>query len=244
MMKKNNISAIPGLLVMLMAIFATSLSLAEVYDRQKLVEENSTCLGCHEDQEASLHGTTHQLSSDEELPSPMAVGCIGCHDGWETHIEDPSEENIAALQEYSRFDQAELCGRCHLTSHQSSMMSTDPHHRTEIACLTCHAVHNNLNRALVKDDTQNFCVTCHSAVAADFKRRSAHPLESENIRCTDCHFADGNMDETLARGIEWTCQTCHTDLAGPYLYEHPVVYNHLVEGVGCIECHEPHGSVN
>jgi DmsE family decaheme c-type cytochrome len=244
MMNKTNISAVPAFSIILTAVFAVSLSLAEVYDRQKLIEENSTCLDCHEDRETSLSGTAHQLSFEDELSSPVAVGCIGCHDGWETHLEDPSEETIAALQEYSRFDQAELCGRCHLSSHQVAMMSTDPHNRTEIVCLTCHTVHDNLNRALVKDDAQNFCVTCHTTVAADFKRRSAHPLESMNIRCSDCHPAGGNKDMTLARGLDWSCQGCHTDLAGPYFYEHPVVYNHLVEGVGCTECHEPHGSVN
>jgi DmsE family decaheme c-type cytochrome len=244
MMKKNCISAVSGLLAILAVLSTTSLWAAESYDRQKLIEENSTCLSCHEGQEASLHGTAHQLSSDDELPSPLAVGCIACHDGWEVHIEDPSEENIAPLQEYSRFDQTELCGRCHITSHQAAMMSTDPHNRTEIACLTCHDIHDNLNRALLKDDAQDLCVTCHSTVAAEFKRRSAHPLESGNIGCTDCHFADGNKDKILARGLDWSCQKCHTDQAGPYLHEHPVVYDHLVEGVGCTECHEPHGSVN
>ena len=219
------------------------LSSAEIYDRKTLIEESETCLDCHEDQVATLAGSAHLLTGSEDL-APMAVGCIGCHDGWETHIEDPSGENIADLESYSMNDQAEVCGRCHRNPHQTAMISTDPHSRTDIRCLSCHRIHDNPNRMLVRDDGDNYCAVCHTAVAMEFKRRSVHPLESGNVGCTDCHHLGNIEDNLFAAGLDWTCQKCHSELAGPFIHEHSATYNHLVEGNGCVECHEPHGSPN
>jgi DmsE family decaheme c-type cytochrome len=78
----------------------------------------------------------------------------------------------------------------------------------------------------------------------EFKRRSAHPLESGNIRCTDCHDIAGIDDPLLAAGLNFDCQECHAEKSGPFIYEHPVVNNHTVDGRGCVACHEPHGSPN
>jgi DmsE family decaheme c-type cytochrome len=36
-----------------------------------------------------------------------------------------------------------------------------------------------------------------------------------------------------------TCTKCHTEQAGPFVYEHPVVKTE-----GCTSCHTPHGSKN
>ena len=35
------------------------------------------------------------------------------------------------------------------------------------------------------------------------------------------------------------CTKCHTENAGPFVYEHPVV-----KAEGCTACHSPHGSAN
>jgi DmsE family decaheme c-type cytochrome len=184
------------------------------------------------------------LSSDGEIKSPLFVGCINCHDGWKKHLEDPSAETIVNPSGLTSIDQSEVCNRCHQTAHQQAMVTTDPHFRADISCLDCHAVHNNPHKKLVKDDSQNFCLSCHNEVAGEFHRRSNHPLQSANIRCTDCHKIDDIKDPSLAVGHNWNCQSCHSDYAGPFLYEHPVVYDHLVEGGGCVECHQPHGSPN
>lgn len=240
----KRVSTVAVVLIALLIMLTVSVASAKYFERQKLVEESSTCLGCHEDMRASLAGSAHQLNAEGQAVSPLAVGCIGCHDGWETHLDDPSAANISTPSSYSQMDQAEVCSRCHVTAHQTAMVSTDPHNRTEIACLSCHKIHGNFNKTLVKDDRENYCVSCHLSVMTEFRRRSAHPLESGNIRCTDCHNMGEAKDPALAVGLDWSCQRCHTDVAGPYVYEHPVAYSHLVDDGGCIECHEPHGSSN
>jgi DmsE family decaheme c-type cytochrome len=172
------------------------------------------------------------------------VGCTGCHTGWEDHVDDPAADNIVAGPGLGSLEQAQQCNRCHQTPHQAAMATTDPHGRNGYNCSSCHTIHGNHNRMLVKDERENYCIECHNVVEAQFKARSAHPLESGNIRCTDCHLFDNIADQLHAQGLDWTCQECHPLIAGPHIYEHPVTYEYLVEGSGCTECHNPHGSAN
>ena len=207
-------------------------------------DDSSTCLMCHDTMAQSLLGSPHQLDEKNSLSSPIKVECMNCHDGWQEHIENPSPENISRGDSLSLQAEAELCSRCHLTTHQVAMASTDPHQRADLSCSSCHKIHNNHSQYLVKEDLQNYCITCHQSVAMEFNRRSVHPLHAGIIKCVDCHHLSSTKIEDFAHGFDWTCQSCHDDKAGPFLYEHPVVYNYLVEGNGCTECHQPHGSVN
>ena len=227
MLMKQHFMVSVGIIIFLL-LPAVVLS-AEYYDRHMLIRESETCLDCHDDMKASLAGSAHQIT-DENINMPVAVGCIGCHDGWQEHVEEPSSENIFDPGSYSFMDQAEVCGRCHQNPHQAALHSDDPHNRTDVKCLSCHKIHGNRNRGLVKDDDDNYCGSCHTAVAAQFKRRSVHPLESGNVRCIDCHRLGMIEDNYFAAGIDWTCQGCHSELAGPFAFEHQPAYAHLVEG--------------
>jgi DmsE family decaheme c-type cytochrome len=207
-------------------------------------QDSATCLECHDDVAATLMNTPHELRQASEASASIGVGCVDCHKGWQEHINDPNRDNIEKPSELSLTEQGEVCGSCHLTTHQSAMVTTDPHMKADLSCTSCHSVHGNRNNYLVKEDLNNFCVSCHEATAAEFSRRSAHPIESGNIRCVDCHDLSTITNREFNVGFDWTCQSCHEDKAGPFPYEHPVVYSHLVEGGTCMECHEPHGSVN
>jgi DmsE family decaheme c-type cytochrome len=227
-----------------MLLFAFISIQASDYSKTKLIEETSLCLECHDGQAETLMNTPHHLLAEETEKVSLAVGCISCHPGWEDHLEEPSNETIGAGPELAGAIQAKTCASCHQTPHQVAMASTDPHLRQGYNCSSCHTVHGNRNRFLVKSDNDNFCTECHNSVALEFKRRSAHPLESGNIRCTDCHHLGSIEDPDLVADFDWTCQSCHYEVTGPFVYEHPVVYTHLVEGSGCTECHQPHGSAN
>ena len=83
--------------------------------------------------------------------------------------------------------QAMVCATCHQNAHQTAMITTDPHAAAGLACASCHSVHNNHAEKLTRDDEENYCLACHSNVAAEFKRRSSHPLEAGFVQCVDCH---------------------------------------------------------
>lgn len=207
-------------------------------------DDYNVCLDCHDGMAETLLNTPHELAPDSKETKSIIADCRNCHDGWQKHIEDPSADNIDVGSDLSPAKQAEVCGRCHITPHQMAISTDDPHSKAYLSCSSCHQIHNNLNRKLVRDDTDNYCASCHPATVMEFQQRSAHPLESANIRCIDCHGLESIGVKELTVGFDWGCQSCHEGQSGPYLYEHPVVYNHLVEGGSCTECHEPHGSVN
>jgi DmsE family decaheme c-type cytochrome len=234
---KNNLKYPFGLpVVSLLALLICSIN--------AYAQDSSTCLDCHEDVAASLMNTPHELRTVPEGSASRGVACIDCHNGWQEHIGNPSRENIEKGSDLLPLAETELCGRCHVTPHQAAMTAGDPHFNSRLSCSSCHTIHGNLNDNLVKEDLDNYCVSCHSATAMEFERRSAHPLESGNIRCVDCHKLGSSTTAEFKVGFDWRCQSCHEDQAGPFIYEHPVVYNHLTEGGSCTECHEPHGSVN
>ncbi len=223
------------LLVAMPALFGTE------YSRQDLSEQSAACLDCHENYQATLHGSPHAVSSAKAV---VGVNCISCHDGWAVHMDDPSGENISGIIEENAAGQAEVCSRCHLTPHQTAMLGSDPHARAGLACTSCHKIHNNPDPKLYLHPGEQYCIGCHPQTAAEFQLRSAHPLHSENIQCRDCHDLSGIKNEMTAGGLDWTCQNCHSEVSGPFIHEHPVVNKHLVNGGGCLECHRPHGSVN
>lgn len=240
--RQVRIKSVTILIAVAILLVGVSLLSGANYSPEELVSDSQVCLDCHEDQAENLQGSVHQLT--REAHGGLSVGCVGCHSGWESHVEDPTEALPFNPAKGTQADVVKACVGCHVEPHQTAMVDTDPHGRAGMICSDCHTVHGNDTPALVKDDQENFCTTCHPNVAAQFESRTAHPLLSENIRCTDCHDLGTNEDPFFAAGHNWQCQSCHGELSGPFLHEHPVTYSHLVEGDGCVECHMPHGSPN
>lgn len=245
-MSKQEGAQVSKTLLLFLLLFAAVplLAASPPLSRDSLISHSAACLDCHQESADNLKGSAHQLTSVQDKTTRMAVGCVGCHSGWENHLDDPSKDNITNPANLNLVKQAEICRGCHQSGHQATMLTTDPHGRAQLSCTSCHTVHENEAQGLLKDDKQNFCGTCHVGVVAQFKSRSAHPLTTDNIRCSSCHFPDDRTDPMLARGMDWTCQNCHSEYSGPHAFEHPVTQSHLFNGGGCTECHSPHGSPN
>jgi DmsE family decaheme c-type cytochrome len=60
--------------------------------------------------------------------------------------------------------------------------------------------------------------------------------------CSDCHDPHGTFQQKQLRTAadqNQICVKCHTEKAGPFVFEHPPVKTE-----GCVSCHSPHGSPN
>ena len=84
------------------------------------------------------------------------------------------------------------------------------------------------------------CTGCHIDVRAQFSLNNAHRLEENSVTCVSCHDPHAvTKPLTLGSASHDTCDACHIDKAGPFVFEHAAL---RVEG--CSACHTPHGSAN
>ena len=199
---------------------------------EERLENSETCLACHEGYDTGLIGSAHELSLTVGKESDLSVTCIDCHPGWEAHLEDPSEETMSSPAVHSSLVQAAACASCHVTPHQTALVTGDPHLDAGLACADCHQIHDNANTKLIISEEQDFCLTCHTDIAAQFRRQSAHPTEAAGMTCLTCHDLGGLQSPMTAVGFDWRCQECHSELSGPFLHEHPVTQMHLTDGGG------------
>ncbi len=226
----------------LLTIFAVVLLFCSPVLSQTEEIEDDMCLACHEDYDIGLSSTKHQLSTTV-TNAEFKIGCTSCHNGGEIHVEDPSVDNISNPANLTGYDAVSLCSNCHVVHQSMDNYGFDNHSNQELNCSECHSVHGGKQKLLF-DENAVFCQKCHFETKTKFQRRSNHPLEQGVLNCLSCHRFTKRQDSNLMFDLERTCQGCHPENGGPFLYEHQTVNAHAVDGSGCVECHDPHGSEN
>ncbi len=79
-----------------------------------------------------------------------------------------------------------------------------------------------------------FCTQCHESVSAEFKLQYHHRVPEGQMKCADCHPIHGEPQKNMVvAGRNETCQGCHPEIQGPWVYEH------LGMEEGCDVCHTP-----
>lgn len=204
--------------------------------------EDDVCLTCHEDYDAMLNRTAHRLSSSQ-TSSAVEIACISCHRGGEAHVDEPAVDNIGNPGRMGKLGNNMACTGCHQPHMNLDQTGVDPHAEQDMNCSSCHRVHSDYSGLLV-DEEADFCGACHTAVTNQFRKRSNHPLTSQNLTCISCHDFTGENQPMFGHGASSNCADCHMDFVGPYLFEHEAVSSFSVEGSGCNSCHQPHGSFN
>jgi DmsE family decaheme c-type cytochrome len=115
------------------------------------------------------------------------------------------------------------------------------HGEGKISCVNCHSVHAAATpEKLLKAAQPALCYQCHNEVRPQFSMPFHHRINEGLMNCSDCHNPHGTTQGKMLRstaGQNAICTKCHSEVAGPFVYEHPVV---KVEG--CTSCHTPHGS--
>lgn len=198
----------------------------------------ATCLSCHEDR--AYKGTKHGLSLNERTPA-ATHGCESCHGPGKEHAESGDATKIRNPGKMKPQEASQICATCHNRG-THALWDGSQHDNRNVGCVSCHSVHEpkGPNQLAKKTQTET-CATCHRAIVNKQHRFAHMPVREGAMQCTSCHNVHGSSNVRLLKAgttIDESCQTCHADKRGPYLWEHAPVAE------SCVTCHDPHGTNN
>lgn len=192
---------------------------------------NDTCLLCHELPQTFFH-TAHG-----------GTECEDCHGPGQTHVEAGGEDPSTNIRILSAAQTSAICLECHQQRARLSHALLSSHDRAQVGCIDCHSIHREepLDHLLVQESAE-LCSSCHTGVAAAFRKPFHHPVPEGAMECVSCHpphRVDSQARLDMPLNDQSSCVNCHSSKQGPFVFEHaPLDVN------GCQTCHEPHGSSN
>lgn len=221
------------------------------------------CGKCHYSMEKNFHNSPHStFMTDVHLPLAKK-GCEGCHGPGQFHIDD--EKQVIGFRKMAAKEASAACMRCHEGSVSPAHWKFTEHAQADVSCVGCHQIHPESDpqikmrkgadprsaafkakvesNAMLRADEATLCGSCHPAAIMEFRNSAHHPVPEGNMVCSDCHNPHPTVAEKSKQGgLKDTCVTCHTERAGPFVFEHDPVAG--IGSDGCKECHRPHGANN
>jgi DmsE family decaheme c-type cytochrome len=198
-----------------------------------------TCKTCHEEVYNAWEKTPHWKTTLNKEPSHQ--GCEGCHGPGAEHVAGGGDvTKIFRFKDFSTKEVDAKCLTCHAGAHPN--FDRSPHAKAKVSCISCHSVHHSKEEKLLKAAQPTLCFQCHADTKPAFNMPFHHKVNEGLITCSDCHDVHGTF---LANNVKSTadqnaiCTKCHTEVRGPFVYEHVAV-----KAEGCLGCHTPHGSQN
>jgi DmsE family decaheme c-type cytochrome len=201
---------------------------------------SETCAGCHE--EVSTKFTANPHTKMAQMHGKQGVTCENCHGAGKAHVDGGGD--VTKIFNPAKASAKEVDAKC-LSCHQGQHANFEKsgHGDGNISCVGCHSVHGGKDpEHLLKLAQPTLCYQCHSDVKPQFSMPFHHRVEEGAVNCSDCHNPHGTFKQKGLRASaqqDAVCTKCHSETAGPFVYEHAVVKTE-----GCTSCHFPHGSPN
>ncbi len=206
-----------------------------------------TCLECHDDESASysagaLFKSKHAHRGDKRAPfGAGGLQCEACHGPGALHARNKKAASIVNFSAESKLpveQRNQVCLGCHQGSTRNAWHA-GAHERAQLACTSCHQMHQARDAVLDKASEPAVCLACHKQQRADLQKPSAHPVRQGRMACSDCHNPHGSSAQAMLvqPTLNQTCYACHAEKRGPLLWEHAPVAE------DCSLCHSAHGSV-
>lgn len=243
----------PGLLVLLLLLLsvvslstkAMALSSAGSKSGQAAAASGEyagqeVCATCHEDAAKGFASNPHTKIA--QMHGKAGVTCEGCHGPGKAHVDGGGD--VTKIFNPAKATTKEVDARC-LSCHQGQHANFErtAHGENKVSCISCHSVHHStVEEKLLKAAQPQLCYQCHTDTKAQFNMPFHHKVEEGLLKCSDCHDPHGTFNSKNLRSssqMDAVCTKCHSETAGPFVYEHMVVKTE-----GCTACHTPHGGPN
>ncbi len=205
---------------------------------------SEVCSACHQDLFNAFQKNPHHFVETSSKRGWQGMACESCHGPGAKHAETADPANITNPAKIAPAKTDQTCLKCHLNEPTHVGRIQGGHARNQVACTACHSMHKGhaALRPVRATAINAMCTKCHVSSWAEFQRPFRHRLPEGAMSCVDCHNPHGTF---LWRSIQTVsanepgCFKCHSNIRGPFTYEHPPV-----KFEGCRTCHEPHGSAN
>ena len=229
------------------ALFISNALAQESKERKDMVlKGDAVCTRCHNEGDEypvlAIGKTKHGTVADGRTPT-----CTSCHGESKLHVNRPADAKERpkpdrAFGKNSKTPMEERSAAC-LTCHQGGKRihwQMSAHAGSEVACSSCHKIHDQHDKARDKETQTEVCFACHKQQRAESLRPSRHPIREGKVACSDCHNPHGTAGEKmlLRDNVNDTCYACHMEKRGPFVRTHQPVQEN------CATCHNPHGTTN
>jgi DmsE family decaheme c-type cytochrome len=225
---------------------------AKAYQRPtdaSLYVGSQVCKSCHEDTPTkdfykNYEASPHFVTTMDTKKGPQWQGCEACHGPGKEHVDGGGDKSkIFTFKDVSAQEASARCLDCHQYGEEHANFARSAHLQNNVGCTDCHSPHHaKESQSLMKEKQPQLCYRCHIETKQQFTRTFHHRVNEGLVKCDDCHNPHGGFLVRQARvtvSQDVVCFKCHTDKAGPFVFEHQAV---KIEG--CIACHTPHGSSN
>jgi DmsE family decaheme c-type cytochrome len=207
---------------------------------------DAVCAACHESLLGHYNQTIHAkiFTGENGRTQRMRQGCEGCHGPAGLHVAagGGSFEGMTTFrldESEPVADQNAVCLDCH-EGGQRVFWEGSAHQSADVACGTCHHLMQAKSRSgmLAARHETEACAQCHLLPRSQTFRNAHMPVREGKMSCSSCHNPHGTVADSLIADhtINDNCYRCHAEKRGPFLWEHPPVYE------DCTNCHHPHGS--
>ena len=201
---------------------------------------SEACATCHADEVKNFPSNPHAKRAQEH--GAKGATCESCHGPGKAHID--SGGDVSKIFSFTKATPKEVdahCLDCHQGQHANFERSA--HAEAGVSCTSCHSAHKfEEQAAMLKMKQPSLCYQCHTDVKPAFSQPFHHKVNEGLMSCSDCHDPHGTFQAKQLRtsaAQDAVCVKCHTETAGPWVYEHPPIKTE-----GCTSCHFPHGSPN